>query len=87
MGRKPKQQFIDGTEPVKIKPIEDAAEEYVAVRDKRMNLTEDEVDLRGKLLELLKKNNLTEYKYDGYLVTVEHDEKVKVKKSQAIVED
>jgi hypothetical protein len=55
-------------------------ERYVEVRDKRMSLTEAEVDLNAELLALLKKNGKTSYHRDGIdIKIVVEKEKVKVK--------
>lgn len=52
-----KQQMeIPGTERPKIKPIEEAAEAYRAIRDKRMRLTEQEVTARTNLITVMEKN-------------------------------
>ncbi len=50
----PKAQLeIPGTERLKIKAIEDAPETYVAIRDKRMKLTEQEVEAKASLIEVM----------------------------------
>jgi hypothetical protein len=84
-----KQKFIPGTEPVSIKEIEDVAEAYVDVRDKRMNLTEDESEFKTKLIEVMKKHNLETYNFNGYIVVRSHidEDEVKVKKARAAKED
>ena len=78
-----KQQYIDGTEPPSIPEIDRAASEYVRVRDRRMDLTEDEVELRGKLMQAMVDAKLESYVYDGNRVTLTHEDKVKVKKADA----
>lgn len=78
-----KQKFIAGTEPPSIPELDRAAESYVSLRDKRMNLTEDEVEAKTKLLEVMKDHKLEQYKVNGYTVIVTHgDDKVKVKKTE-----
>lgn len=47
------QAEIPGTERPKIKAIEEAADNYVTARDKRMKLTEQEVAAKGKLVEVM----------------------------------
>lgn len=50
------------------------------MRDRRMSLTEDEVEARNSLLALMKEHKLDSYKFDGRIVSVVHgDDKVKVK--------
>lgn len=81
--KKDKQQFIEEEMDESIPEIEQAAEEYVAIRDKRMVLTEDEVEARTRLIAKMKDHKLDFYKFDGQIVTVLHGEdKVKVKKSE-----
>jgi hypothetical protein len=73
----PKQQEIPGTEAPKIKEIEEAAESYVAIRDKRMALTEKEIVAKANLVQVvqshvkeLDKNEDGEpcYRYDDLIV-------------------
>lgn len=61
--------------------IDEAAEEYVDIRDRRMALTKDEKAAQTSLLNLMKKHKLKAYDYDNKLVSVVEDvvEKVKVK--------
>lgn len=72
----------------KIKPIEDAAERYVELRDKRMKLLEQECAAKEKLTETMQANaaklsqdgdgNLI-YKYDEQVVIMAEQVGVKVK--------
>lgn len=85
----PKNQLeIPGTERPRVKPIEDAAENYVSVRDKRMKLTEQEIAAKLKLIEVMLRNSdkLSEdgdgnrvYQYDEELVILNEKTNVKVK--------
>src|SRR5216110_2258872 len=83
-----KQMEIPGTERPVIKGIEQAAEDYVSVRDKRKALTDREVDLKAALLAAMKKHEdkLRQpdgsllYQFDGQLVVAQHSENVKVRK-------
>jgi len=93
MGRKkketPTQKFIAGTEPVSIGEIDKAADNYRAARDSRMSELEEEIELQGKLLAVMRKHNLSKYIYDGYeVVVLDGDAKAKVKrvKEKAAVE-
>lgn len=56
-----KQTRIPGTEQKKVPEIERAADHYVDVRDKRMELTEAEVDAKDKLLAAMRKHGLDVY--------------------------
>jgi hypothetical protein len=67
-----------------IKPLEDIAEEYVEIRDQRMDLTQREHALKQHAMKLMKKYDKTHYKHDGveiFIVPGEDDVKVKVKKA------
>ena len=79
-----KQKHFKGMEPPSIPAIDQAAEEYADIRDSRMELTKEEVELQEKLKELMEKHKLTSYEYDGNLVTISADTKVKVKKKKQV---
>lgn len=84
-----KQARIPGTEPERVAAVERATADYAAVRDERMGLTEDEVKLKAKLIEVMKQHGLTTYNFDGYMVELEHidEDNVKVKKARAAKQD
>jgi hypothetical protein len=66
-----------------LEDIQAAALEYVEHRDERMKALKDEVELKQRLLGLMKRHRKTEYIHDGIEVRVETEEetvKVKVKK-------
>ena len=60
-----KQQELAGVGAPSIKELDDAAEEYVKVRDQRMAFTKKEVEARTKVADLMKEHKLSEYHYDG----------------------
>lgn len=71
-----------GVEKATHKDIEDAADEYVDIRDKRQKMSIEEKQRKGKLLGAMKAAGLTVYDYDGKIVTVspkDETETVKVK--------
>jgi hypothetical protein len=81
---------IPGTERTKIKEIEDAAEAYVSIRDKRIKLTEQECSAKEKLIELMQQNKAKlslnseghfVYTYDEELVILTDKVNVKVKRA------
>lgn len=82
---KESQTYIEGTAPVRIKEIEDAAKRYVQFRDERQAAGEEEVRLKVKLISIMKKHDLTTYDFDGFMVAIEHvnEDTVKVKKLRA----
>lgn len=76
----PKQSELPGTERPVIKEIEEAAEAYVSVRDKRMTLTEKEIVAKTNLIQVVQKHakELTPdgdgkrvYRYDDLKVILE----------------
>ena len=78
-----KQLPIKGMEKKSIKELDSAAEAYVEARDKRMKLTEDEVEARGALISVMKKHNLEIYKDDDaspplVVTLIPGEDKVKV---------
>lgn len=78
---KPKQQHFEGMEPPRVPALDSAMESYVAVRDQRMELTKREVELRGKVEELLKTNQLTTYANEHFRAEIKPAEtKLKVKR-------
>ena len=83
---RPKQQRLPGTEDAKIDALEDAAEEYARIRDERVALSAEEVELKGKLLDLMKANKKENYVRDGIEIHIVHEEetvKVKIKKQDS----
>jgi hypothetical protein len=78
--RTPRQARLPGVDDPEIEELESAAEEYVDVRDRRMALTEEEVELKGELLKLMHEHNKTKYVHNGTEIrVVAKDETVKVK--------
>jgi len=83
----PKQQYIEGTEPVRVAEIDDQAEHYREARDSRMESTEEEVAQKGILLELMQKHGLDYYPipdtdYEVIVVSGETDVKVRKRKKE-----
>lgn len=80
--RIPRQEIIPGVGDEKIAAIENAALDYAEIRDQRQELNKQEVDLKTKLIELMHKKEITEYKRNGIsvkLVVEEESVKVRVK--------
>lgn len=73
----------------RIKEIEDVANAYTTARDERQSLLEQEVELKKKLIEVMRKHDLEVYPFDGVIVVLEHidEDSVKVKKKRAAKED
>lgn len=83
----PRQEGLPGVSDEKIAAIENAALDYAEIRDQRQELTTQEVDLKGKLLDLMHANYLTEYKRGNISVTIKMEEetvKVRVKSEDAL---
>jgi hypothetical protein len=83
----------EGFNTPKIKAIEDAAEDYVTVRDKRMKLTDQEVTAKTKLIDVCKRhidklpvNGEGEhvYTYDEEVVILTQSENVRVKHAASV---
>jgi hypothetical protein len=86
----PKQNELEGMESPRIKAIDQAADDYVTVRDKRMKLTEQEVACKHALIEVCKKNEdklssdgngTLRYRYDDLVVEWSKCDKIRVKHS------
>jgi hypothetical protein len=80
------QTQIPGTERTVIRAIEEAAEEYRAARDERMELTKVEVAKRAALLDVMAKHETTLYVFldsENEEITVEIKTKSKVKVRKA----
>lgn len=75
-----KQEALPGMEDRELTDLEDAARNYVAVRDRRMALTDQEVDLKGVLLNAMHRHKRVKYHRDGILIEVKTEkETVRVK--------
>lgn len=93
----PKNQMeIPGTEPPKIKAIEEAAEEYRTLRDKRMKILEDEIASKTKLISVMDRHKdklgvnsegESVYRYDDELVILSDKVNVKVKRASSDEKD
>lgn len=78
---KEKQVEIPGLERPKIKEIEEAADKYESVRDRRMALTEREVETMAELVAQMHANKVTKYRLDNdRYVELQPTEKAKIKK-------
>jgi hypothetical protein len=79
---KTKQSLIPGTEPPSIPELDALADQYVNLRDSRMELGRDEVNKRDLLATKMKEHGLTRYEYGDSVVEIKQAEKVKVRKSE-----
>ncbi len=87
---RPRQQVLNDDPAFEsIREIEVVANDYVSARDQRQAMLADEVNFKKRLIEVMKKYDLTNYSYDGYMVEVDHvdEDVVKVKKRRAAKED
>jgi hypothetical protein len=76
----PRQVRLPGMEDAKINEIHEAALDYADVRDQRMELTEQESELKANLLKMMHKHHKDQYVYQNVSVSIVHeDETVKVK--------
>ena len=74
-----KQKTLPGTEDEKHKDIIDAAEAYEELRDKRMELLKEEIDMKKKLIDAMKAHDLVEYSFNGKKVVFSADIKEVIK--------
>lgn len=81
--RRPKQLKFAGVAPAVHEDIESAADDYVNIRDRRMEATEKETSAHASLLALMKRHKLASYRFDGMLVTLDTAERVRVKAVEA----
>lgn len=84
MARKAKQGFLPEMEPLRIAELDDAAETYADLRDRRMATGLKEQEAQAELMALMKKHKLKTYTLpDGRKVeVVPGEEKVKVRKPE-----
>lgn len=76
----PRQQALPGLEDRSIQALDDAALSYDEVKKARMKLTEQEVDAKTLVSELMHKAKKTHYKHGNIVIDlVPEGEKVKVK--------
>jgi hypothetical protein len=83
---RPRQPDLPGTEDRRLQPLDDLAAAYAEVRDRRMELTDEEGALKARAIALMHQFKKTIYKHDGIeirLVAGAEDVKVKVKGRKA----
>lgn len=81
-----------GVEKKTVPEIENAANEYVDVRDKRRSILEEEIKLKAELLAAMHKAGVKVYEFDGKVVTIKPKDAtenvaVKVKKEVEVEEE
>lgn len=77
-----KSQDLPGMEDRGIPGLDDAAAEYAAIRDARMDLNKQEIELKSRLKVLMHKHKKTHYAHDGIeidLIPPDGEESIKVK--------
>lgn len=79
--KRPKQRPLPGMERAVAKDVEEAADAFVNIRDRRMSLTEKESEAQATLLAAMKAHKLSSYRYDENFVVVDSMEKVRVKRA------
>ena len=80
-----RQKPLPGMADRKISKLHDTAMSYAEMRDQRMALGAQEVELKGKLLDLMKAQKKEHYEYGGVVIDIVHESenvKVKVKKQE-----
>jgi hypothetical protein len=87
---KPKQKELPGMEDRKLEDLHRAAEQYADVRDERMELLDQEIELKARVAKLMHDHKRTTYSYHGLIITLvpgEETVKVKVPKDKEKKED
>ena len=87
---RPRQPDLPGTEDRRLQPLDDLAAAYAEVRDRRMELTDEEGQLKARAIALMHQFKKTIYKHDGIeirLVAGAEDVKVKVRKAPDDADD
>ena len=83
---RPRQLTVPGTDAPKYPDVDEAADQYVEVRDSRMALTKRETAAQATLLATMQGRGLTVYRLEtedgNLLVTVEDERKVHVRKER-----
>jgi len=78
--RKPRQARLPEMDDPAIDGLNALAEDYAAIRDKRMGLTKAEKGLKEQILTAMHTNHKTSYNFQGVSIqVVAENEKVKVK--------
>ena len=78
--RKPRQARLPSMDDPKIEVLHGIAEEYADLRDRRMEIGRQEVEMKNKILDLMKAHKRTHYHYGGMDVSIiVEKEKVRVK--------
>lgn len=75
-----KQDRLPGTEDAALADLDSIGFEYAAMRDKRMDLNKQEIDLKARAIKLMHKHNRSHYKYqDLEMEIVPGDENIRVR--------
>jgi hypothetical protein len=78
--RRPRQQRLPTMDDAKIEILHSLATDYADMRDRRMQLGKKEVELKGKILDVLKAHKMEHYHYSDIDITVINEkQKVRVK--------
>ena len=76
-----RQARLPGTEDAAIVELEQAADDYMEVRDERLKFLKQEVTEKQKILGILKANNKKSYRRGEYIIRIKVEtEKLLVKK-------
>jgi hypothetical protein len=70
---------LPGMEQITIEEVSDKAIQYIAARDSRIDLLRKEIVLRDELIELMHKHEISSYRDENLVITLDTKEKIKVK--------
>lgn len=82
---RPKQKDLPGMSDRKLTDLSDAAYDYAKIRDERMDLSQQESQLKQRLLTLMKKHKMKEYVYEDVEIRVVAEEetvRVRIRKAK-----
>lgn len=80
---KVKKTHLPGLEPPSIPKLEKLADTYVERRNERMAMLESEIASKDLLFAAMNEHGLKHYEYDGKIIDVVTEEKIKVKKAKS----
>jgi hypothetical protein len=80
----PRQQSLSGMEDTKIEALEEIALQYAEARDQRQQIGQQEIELKGQLLALMKAQKREKYERGNIKIEIVHEkENIKVKVKSA----
>lgn len=79
----PKQKVFKEMENQAIEKLEDLAEKYAFLRDQRMKLTKDEVELKSQIAREMNAAKKKHYQHNGIEIDISAEDKIHVRVKRA----